>query len=321
MKISLRHLLYIQMINKHQNYARAAEALNVTQPTLSKSILALEKQLDLRIFDRSSKKVTPTEFGRHILRYSDSILNESNRMERELDMIANLDMVKLKIGFGYLAAEMFLAESYSRMAAAYPEITIQSSIAWATTLLDELLRGDLDVLICDTRYWSKIDNLEITELPNHSACYVCRPDHPLHDKPDISLTDIFDYPIYCHRLPEDLIKEMSRLSRRKFTSVKDFPNGVMEGPYHLTADVVGKSNGVGIGIEPIYRKQIDLGVIKPLAIDTPTIASNYAFVILKDRTIPIAVQVYKKAIVDIGRELNNSSRQRQESSVEIKSRT
>ncbi|MBK9703489.1 MAG: LysR family transcriptional regulator [Betaproteobacteria bacterium] len=64
MFIELRLLRHAIALGKHRNFARAAEALNLTQPTLSRSIATLEEALGVVLFDRSHKGVTPTPFGR-----------------------------------------------------------------------------------------------------------------------------------------------------------------------------------------------------------------------------------------------------------------
>ena len=65
--MTLQQLKYIIAIYHHRNFAKAAEELRVTQPTLSSMLVKLEEELDLRIFERSNKRVVPTAAGEKIV--------------------------------------------------------------------------------------------------------------------------------------------------------------------------------------------------------------------------------------------------------------
>ena len=61
--MNLQQLRYIIAVNRFRNFAKAADACNVTQPTLSAMIVKLEEELDLRIFERTNKSVSPSNAG------------------------------------------------------------------------------------------------------------------------------------------------------------------------------------------------------------------------------------------------------------------
>jgi DNA-binding transcriptional LysR family regulator len=63
MDIDLKLLHYAIVLSRHRHFGRAAAALQVSQPTLSRSIAALERQLGLRIFERSRRDVVATPAG------------------------------------------------------------------------------------------------------------------------------------------------------------------------------------------------------------------------------------------------------------------
>ncbi len=72
--MELRHLQYIAEIVRCNNFTRAAENLNVTQPTISKMIQNLEKELNADIFVRSGRQIQLTDVGEAILQHSGPIL-------------------------------------------------------------------------------------------------------------------------------------------------------------------------------------------------------------------------------------------------------
>lgn len=58
--MNLQQLRYIIAVNRFRNFAKAADSCNVSQPTLSAMLQKLEEELDIRIFDRTNRSVTPT---------------------------------------------------------------------------------------------------------------------------------------------------------------------------------------------------------------------------------------------------------------------
>jgi len=73
---------------ERRNFARAAEALGLTQPTLSRSIAALERDLGVRLFERSHKGATPTVFGRVLLERGAIVLEREAEVRREIQLLA-----------------------------------------------------------------------------------------------------------------------------------------------------------------------------------------------------------------------------------------
>ncbi|HHD63345.1 MAG TPA: hypothetical protein ENK96_03045 [Desulfobulbaceae bacterium] len=80
---------------------------------------------------------------------------------------------------GHLAAEALLGRTLGRFAADYPGFSVRTTVEWVPTLLEGLSDGELDVFVCDTRFVTNIDLLDIIGLPRYTACFVCRPGHPL----------------------------------------------------------------------------------------------------------------------------------------------
>lgn len=78
--MNLQQLRYIVAIDRFRNFAKAADACNISQPTLSAMLVKLEEELDVRLFERSNKKVSPTMVGEKIIRQAQQALMETDRI-------------------------------------------------------------------------------------------------------------------------------------------------------------------------------------------------------------------------------------------------
>lgn len=83
--MTLTQLNYIVALDRHKNFVQAAEACNVTQPTLSQQIQKLEEELGVQLFDRSQQPIRLTPIGEHIVAQARIVLRESERIQ---DLVA-----------------------------------------------------------------------------------------------------------------------------------------------------------------------------------------------------------------------------------------
>ena len=78
--MTLQQLRYIVAIDRFRNFAKAADACNISQPTLSAMLIKLEEELDVRIFERTNKSVKPTTEGEKIILQAQKALMEAGRI-------------------------------------------------------------------------------------------------------------------------------------------------------------------------------------------------------------------------------------------------
>ena len=78
--MTLQQLRYIVAIDRFRNFAKAADACDISQPTLSAMLIKLEQELDVRIFERTNKSVKPTTEGEKIILQAQKALMEAGRI-------------------------------------------------------------------------------------------------------------------------------------------------------------------------------------------------------------------------------------------------
>ena len=78
--MNIQQIKYIVALDRLRNFARAAEACDVSQPTLSAMVQKLEEELDVRIFERTNKTVTTTAAGERIIQQAKRSLMELERI-------------------------------------------------------------------------------------------------------------------------------------------------------------------------------------------------------------------------------------------------
>ena len=142
--MNLQQLKYIVAVNRFRSFARAAEASNVTQPTLSAMIVKLEEELDLRIFERNNRSVTPTTAGEKIIRQAEKALLEVERIRAIVLEDKELIGGSFNLSVGPTIAPYILSKFIKHYRVHYPSVALSIQELKANHMLDALLSGELD---------------------------------------------------------------------------------------------------------------------------------------------------------------------------------
>ena len=97
--MELNQLEYLLPLRHIKNFTKAAKSLNVSQPALSRSISRLEKDLNIPLFIRDSRKVNLTQYGQTFLTYAERILQELETARQDITNMAEPDSGVVNLSF------------------------------------------------------------------------------------------------------------------------------------------------------------------------------------------------------------------------------
>jgi len=92
--ITIRHIEIVKALAHHRHFARAAEALGITQSALTRALQALEGDLGVRLFDRGTGVPEPTMFGRIVLERGEPVTRSMDILSREIRLARGLPPVR-----------------------------------------------------------------------------------------------------------------------------------------------------------------------------------------------------------------------------------
>ena len=122
--MNLQQLKYIIAINRFRNFAKAADSCNISQPTLSTMLQKLEDELDVRIFDRSNKQVTPTSAGKKIIIQAQKTLIEAEKITELVAEEKNQIGNSLSLSVGPSIAPYILPKFIKHYRNKHPEVSL-----------------------------------------------------------------------------------------------------------------------------------------------------------------------------------------------------
>lgn len=145
--MELRVLRYFLAIAREQGITRAAEALHITQPTLSRQIAELEEELGVQLFDRSGRRIQLTDEGILFRRRAMEILDLVNRTREEMTQQDELIEGTVSIGCGVLRAFQDLAQIIARFREIHSHVHFEIYTGNADDVQQRIDQGLLDLAL------------------------------------------------------------------------------------------------------------------------------------------------------------------------------
>ncbi len=177
--MDLRQLQYFLKVIECGSITVAAERLGLAQPTLTKSLHQLEKQLGVALLRRLPRGVEPTEAGLRFARHGQAVDVQLRDAVREIRSFGSLAGGELAIGAGPAWLRRLLPEAVTRVVAAHPELSLKIVGGFDDSLLRDLRAGALDLVIAELPVPEENPDLVQTTLVSDALGVVVREGHPL----------------------------------------------------------------------------------------------------------------------------------------------
>lgn len=145
--MNTRQIQYAVILSETRNFSEAAEKLNISQPALSKQIIALETELDVKLFDRSTNPLALTAAGEFFIEKSKKLLFEEDVLLKTLDKYKTGEKGKLVIGAVPFRSSYMMPKLIKKIKEKFPEIKVELSEYGLSVLEKGLLDGEYDFAI------------------------------------------------------------------------------------------------------------------------------------------------------------------------------
>lgn len=192
-ELKFKQLLVFERVMVLGSMHKAAEALHMSQPNVHKIIGQLEVLIDVPLFERNSKGVTPTAFAECMLERIKPMLGDARALGEELVSLRSGDRGHVVIGTLISASGRLLPDSIALMKSRRPGVDISVREATNNLLFPMLVVGELD-LIVGRLPETRGDGVEYHELYEEQLIIVTRSGHPLSERAHFSLHELLDFP-------------------------------------------------------------------------------------------------------------------------------
>jgi LysR family transcriptional regulator, transcription activator of glutamate synthase operon len=195
--VELRQLRSVEAVARHRHFTRAAEELHVAQSALSHQIRRLEEELGTPLFERTSRRVIPTEAGQAIAARARRVLDEVDAARAEVDELRGVLRGRIWIGALLPAGDLDVPGLLADFSRAHPGVEVGLREGIAADMLRYLAADELDAAFC-LLAGKPPDDLAVAELSHDEVVAAFAPDRA-PTTPHVTVADLAHDPIIATR--------------------------------------------------------------------------------------------------------------------------
>lgn len=193
-RIKLRHLQCFIAVTQQQSIQRAAHALCVTQPAVSKTVRELEDILGVRLFERGRQGTLPTRDAQLLLRHANAAIGA---LMQGIDSLSDAQRdagITLAVGALPTVAPALMPDIVQRLRAEAPRVALRVATGSNQQLLAQLRASDVDAVLGRLSDPEQMLGLTFEHLYAEPLALAVRPHHPLLAQPAVSIDQLARYP-------------------------------------------------------------------------------------------------------------------------------
>ena len=279
-----------RQVGKSGSFSKAAEELYMTQPAASQSIMQLESELNIRLFNRTRKGVTFTTEGNNLFDYVNSAITLIEAGEEKILEFKNLSTGELKIGVGDTISKYYLIPFLEKFHNKYPNIKLKIINSTTIELCSYIKSGDIDIAICN--FPIEDDSLELIPCAEIQDIFVCGERYKKLISDKVSYEELIKLPLIflekssnsrkyvesfmiskgVHISPDfelgsyDLLLEFAKINLGIACVIKEFSKEFLEKNYVYEIDTIEKIPKRSIGVCYLKKVPLSLGAIEFLKV-------------------------------------------------------
>lgn len=240
--MTLNQLLYFQTIARLQHYRNAATQLNVSQPSLSRSMNTLEAELGIMLFEKTGRNITLTKYGKLFLEHVDKILGEVSLAEHKMKQLSG-NAGHIDIAYVFPLANYYIPHTVRCFlnCKANENVTFRFQQTRTNEMIADLKRDIYDVVFGS--YVENEPSIQFTPIINQELVMITSQNHPLAHRDSLDFRELGNYPIIGY----DSDSGMGLHTRRLYQERAISPNIVCDCPdENSIAALVAEDFGIAL---------------------------------------------------------------------------
>ncbi len=190
--MDLNRLRLFHAVAQHGSYSRAAEALDLSQPSVSVQVHQLERALGSYLFYQVGRKLHLTEEGKLLLQYSGQIFALEKKAERAVREMSGLEQGHVIVGASFTIGTYMLPKILGEYYKRYPGVEVQLEVGNSYDVQERVLRNEQDIAFVGRNISHPL--LDVEAYAVDELVIIAPGDHPFSQRPSMSLKDLATEP-------------------------------------------------------------------------------------------------------------------------------
>ncbi|WP_407665268.1 LysR family transcriptional regulator [Microbacterium aurugineum] len=300
MVMNLEQLRGFVEVARLGHFTRASEHLHLAQPSLSRQISTLERELGAELFHRARGHISLTAAGETLLPRAQRMLADADAIRDEMGELAGLRRGRVRLGAPPTLCISLVAEAVSSFHATYPDVDLHLTESGSRLLVEQLAVGAVDIALITASDGLPPAGVSLTRMPllaEELVVVSSAAEPPLTDGPAIDLEQLAALPLIT--FGESY--ELRATTDAAFREAGLTPHPVLEGAEMDTA-LRFVERGLGVAVVPAMVL-FDRPGLRSVRLSHPMMTRTVSLAHRSDVTPAIAVAAMRKAIVSTSAEV------------------
>jgi DNA-binding transcriptional LysR family regulator len=283
----LNQLWVFYQVAKHKSFSQAAEALFLSQPSVSNQVKLLEETCGLKLFDRSGRSVELTNPGEILLTYAERIFSLVKEADSVIEEIKTLKAGGIRISASNTLGAYYLPDVLDLFRKKHPQIEIRMNVGYTQTVVEDILafRSDLGLL------GRGVDHPNIVAIPlwEEELVLIVPPGHPFTQRREVALAELQDQPFIMSEKGSGVREITEKILAGAKTSVRV----VMElGENEAIKRAVASGLGITLISATVVHRELETGQLRSVRLTGDRIHRTFSIIHHKDKYISRLIRAF-----------------------------
>ena len=294
--MDLNRVRLFHAVAQHGSYSRAAEALDLSQPSVSVQVHQLERALGSYLFYQVGRKLHLTEEGKLLLVYADQIFALEKKAEQAVREMSGLEQGHVVVGASFTIGTYMLPKILSEYYKKFPGVEVQLEVGTSYEAQDRVLRNEQDIAFVGRNISHPL--LEVEAYAVDELVIIAPGDHPFSHKASVTMKDLASEPFV---LREKGSATRQLLQEQLEDKQIDYDIALEVGGPEGVKQAVAAGLGVGIISKDAVTWETESGRLSTINVPELELTRQLYQVHLKSRPVSRAVDSLRTLVNDANR--------------------
>lgn len=277
---TLQQLRILKAIATEKNFTKAAELLYLSQPSLSKQIKTLEKNLDVILINRENNKISLTENGKVFLEYSERILALCEESCRALIDLKNGERGNLTVGASQTIGTYLMPRVLALFAQNYPQIDLKLQVNSTQIIAKSVINREIDIAVVGGEIPNELKkHLTVENFVEDEFSLIVSNSHPFAIKKIITKEDLYHLNFITLNSNSTIRKFIDNILTQNEIEIKQLKIIMQLNSIEGIKTAVSLGLGAAFVSSSAIEKEIELKTIKILKIEKIRITRMLSIII------------------------------------------